>query len=1043
MTRFVVLLLLSCATASLFNPEVEEKCGYESCHPVKEGYVNVHIVPHTHDDVGWLKTVDQYFYGSKTKIQDAGVQYILDSVLASLKHDRNRRFIYVETAYLFKWWMQQHDTVKSQFRKLIRNGQLEIIGGAWSMNDEATTHYQSIIDQFTWGLRRLNDTFGYCGRPKVAWQIDPFGHSREMASIVSQLGFDGLFLGRIDYQDKENRFNRKTPEMIWQSSQNLGNSSNLFTGVLYNTYSPPPGFCFDVLCTDEPIIDDKRSPDYNAPQRVHDFLNYVHNMTKRYATNNVLVTMGEDFTYQDANKWFKNLDKLIHYGNRLQANGSKYHLLYSTPSCYLKAVYDESHKKNIKYPVKTDDFFPYASDPHSYWTGYFTSKPTIKRFERLANNFLQVCKQLYALTDLGPEDWTDLNVMREAMGVMQHHDAVTGTEKEHVAHDYARILTKGFSECQFIAHVALGKIVKGKSDPDIPFESCLLRNISQCGFTEDNKKFIVTVYNPLSRPVNHYVRLPVADPGYKVTDNKGKELTVQVVPIPDPILNIPGRFSKANQEIIFLAEDLPPLGFRSFYVEQFKGTQQKQEDAKESSQVRINEETGLISEIYMNGRKIPLQQNFFFYPGAVGNNEISKNRSSGAYIFRPNGTTAFTVTNKVTNQIYKGKLVTEIHQKFNEWVSQIIRIYSTESFIEFDWLIGPIPRETTNGIEVITKYMTKLKSDGTFYTDSNGREMMKRVKNFRPSWNLNVSEEVAGNYYPVTSKILIRDSEADIEVAVLNDRAQGGTSLNNGEIELMLHRNCLKDDAFGVGEPLDEMAFNKRLVVRGSHYLVAGPYINNNGGKTLAAQERDLAQRKLLQAWTFLSPTNGLDYKNYKQKYKMEYSGLKRALPDNVQILTLEPWMGFKNLLRFEHVLEKHEDPVLSKPVTIDLRGLFSSFEITSYRETTLGANQWLSENKKLMFNSSSEQELVYHYQAARNKVDNDVEHLMNDARWVEGARRWLRNQDESNDVNVKQYMTVDSGDSNESSLTENFVITLNPMQIRTFIVDVKIFSEK
>lgn len=33
--------------------------------------------------------------------------------------------------------------------------------------------------------------------------------------------------------------------------------------MLYNTYSPPPGFCFDVLCADDPIIDDKRSPDYN------------------------------------------------------------------------------------------------------------------------------------------------------------------------------------------------------------------------------------------------------------------------------------------------------------------------------------------------------------------------------------------------------------------------------------------------------------------------------------------------------------------------------------------------------------------------------------------------------------------------------------------------------------------------------------------------------------------------------------------------------------------------------------------------------------
>lgn len=52
--------------------------------------------------------------------------------------------------------------------------------------------------------------------------------------------------------------------------------------------------------------------------------------------------------------------------------------------------------------------------------------------------------------------------------------------------------------------------------------TCPLLNISQCAESETaNKKFIVTVYNPLSRSVDKIVRLPILGTGYSVQDPYG------------------------------------------------------------------------------------------------------------------------------------------------------------------------------------------------------------------------------------------------------------------------------------------------------------------------------------------------------------------------------------------------------------------------------------------------------------------------------------------------------------------------------------------
>ncbi len=133
---------------------------YDNCAKTVPGAINVHLVPHTHDDVGWLKNVDEYYYGSKKDITPVGVQYILDSVVPELYADPAKRFIYVEMAFFFRWWAEQGDAVKHQVKEVVRRRQLEFILGGWSMNDEAAVHYNAVIDQMTWGLKKINDTFG-------------------------------------------------------------------------------------------------------------------------------------------------------------------------------------------------------------------------------------------------------------------------------------------------------------------------------------------------------------------------------------------------------------------------------------------------------------------------------------------------------------------------------------------------------------------------------------------------------------------------------------------------------------------------------------------------------------------------------------------------------------------------------------------------------------------------------------------------------------------------------------------------------------------
>lgn len=85
--------------------------------------------------------------------------------------------------------------------------------------------------------------------------------------------------------------------------------------------------------------------------------------------------------------WFKNVDKLLSYINKRPEFGVS--IKYSTPSEYIAAI----QKEQAAYPVKYDDFFPYADNEHAFWTGYFTSRVALKGFVRDFSRFTQAARK--------------------------------------------------------------------------------------------------------------------------------------------------------------------------------------------------------------------------------------------------------------------------------------------------------------------------------------------------------------------------------------------------------------------------------------------------------------------------------------------------------------------------------------------------------------------------------------------------------------------------------------------------------------------------
>ena len=163
----------------------------------------------------------------------------------------------------------------------------------------------------------------------------------------------------------------------------------------------------------------------------------------------------------------------------------------------------------------------------------------------------------------------------------------------------------------------------------------------------------------------------------------------------------------------------------------------------------------------------------------------------------------------------------------------------------------------------------------------------------------------------------------------------------------MIHRRTLYDDSQGVGEPLNETAYGKGLVIRGQHFLII------ESPESSALYHRSAAQHLYMGPLsTYALPK--LSYDNYCKYYRQTWSALNDSMPYNVHLLTLDQWASKLFLVRIEHYFELNEDDTYSKAVQVDLQNLFSKLgKIIDLVELTLGADLPLNDMKRLVWRTN------------------------------------------------------------------------------------------
>uniref|UniRef100_A0A1I8EJE9 Alpha-mannosidase n=1 Tax=Wuchereria bancrofti TaxID=6293 RepID=A0A1I8EJE9_WUCBA len=733
----------------------------------------VYVLPFTHVDPGWLKTFNNYLNDTNA---------ILDNMIVFMQNHPRMRFMWCEIVFLERWWTVQNESVKSLTRKLIKNKQLEIVSGSWVMTDEATTYFPSIVDNIIEGQQYVNNELNV--QAEVMWSNDPFGYGPSVPYLYTKTGVKRGVINRIHHGLKAFLRYHGAISFRWQQFFDVNDKNEMYMHVLpyghydiLNSCGPDPDVCcqYDFkrinhfTCSNAAPAPITNS---NIRKRALKLEKAFLKMSLQQGSNILLSVWGDDFRYGELEEWYQQYDNLILLFDYINKNSKRTKIRFGTLTEYFDALERNNKIKNITPATLSGDFFPYQCSAGDYWTGYYTTRPFYKRQERELHSFIRASDLLSASalirlsTKVRQIIQQQLTIARRNLALFQHHDAITGTSKNHVMKDYSKRMFASIKIAENMLRISLNALLRSNN-----FE---IDNIPLV-YNESSSKKMVTVgqprtiliYNDQPHGRMEMIELQISDPDVIVTGIDGP-IQAQIEPYFD---TISGKFTKSYLLVFFtflkalsfihftiqknhaatteIAQILTPLKSlrmaNNFHVK----TISKNEFFLQTQRilVELNPKNGLLEAIYTNvgtngTKRLRCKQEFSYY----------KSIFSGAYIMalQDAEVTKLKMTEAETF-IVSGPL-RQIAYTLSRFIKQRLSVNNI-SGAEGSRLHMQlrIDIREMSGVELVTKFATDMIADDVeYYTDSNGLQLIKRAE-------YDASSRPEMNYYPMPTALILQD----------------------------------------------------------------------------------------------------------------------------------------------------------------------------------------------------------------------------------------------------------------------------------------------